>query len=262
MVENINQDSVVGSNPDEASDITLVNEAINEGSKVAPEWMGNSVDSKYSELSKFKSVNDLADAYLSIESKMGRPSGIPESPNDYKYDFPEEFQYDEKLEDKFRALAHEAGITQDQYSKFQDFAVSIATEVAETNQVESKQMGDDNREKMEQLEKEWGDNWDKNITNARKALKKFVGDNGVEWAESRGIDNDPVFLKLLSGMGNSMKEDTIREGESMMSTEAIRRKIASISGDKSHPYRDALHPGHDLAVKEVNDLYKKLHNTG
>lgn len=237
----------------------MFNKATEAAKQANPDWLKSIGLEDKSGLEKFQSVDDLAKSYKELESKLGAPAEKIESPDAYKYETPENIKFDPEVDGQFRALAHELGITQKQFEGLQDFASELASNAQEASMPEGTEEAYAYAEK--ELKSAWGDEMESNLHNARKAVIKMVGEDGIDWAESNGLANDPKFLQLMAKVGAMTGEDSLHMGRPSMGKEAAQMKIAEIMGNTSHAYHDDMHPGHKSAVDEVAKYYEMVYGS-
>lgn len=230
-------------------------------------------------LEKYKSVPEVAKAYVEASKLMGnavhmpKPDapqeefdkfyarlGRPESPDKYELKRPENpagGQWDEGLEKEFRTAAHQSGLQPRQAQGLLDWFNKTQTErlTAYTKGME---------EGVGKLKTEWGAKFDEKVGMAARAVKELGGDELKTMLEDTGLGNHPVLVKLFAKIGESMMEDVIISGDGHMedtSKEALQLKIDAIRRDPKHPFNDskASPAAREAALKEMSGMYKQLY---
>jgi hypothetical protein len=228
-------------------------------------------------LSKFSDVANLAKAYVHAESSIGKKGvivpgekstdedwenfynqiGRPEK-DKYSFDLPKDKKLNDETIGKFKEVAFKSGILPKQAKAlvdwFSEHEENTLKNVA-TERENAHKLGIDN------LKKEWGQGYDKEIGSARVFMKEVGGDEFKQYLESTGLGNDPVMIKFLAKAGKLLGEDKIRgeagDNRMGMTPDEIQKEIANLSTNPE--YTDASHPKHKLTVEKVAQLYQKLH---
>lgn len=183
--------------------------------------------------------------------------GCPETPDKYEFKrpdkLPEGVSYDEELETEFRGMAHSLGLNgrqaQGLLQKFTDFQTKRFTE-ATAAQAES----------INVLKKEWGNDYDKNVGLAIRAVKEIGGAPLQAELDATGLGNSPLLIKHFASLGNRAAESTLILGDSTVddtSTQA-QAKLDVIMNDKNHAYwnQQATRESRQAAIKEVGRLHQ------
>ena len=181
--------------------------------------------------------------------------GLPKDAKDYKVAVPEGAAFDGEFVGAFSQAAHKAGVLPKQ-------AQALVNWFNEANNAKMQQFEKAAEAQraagIEALKTEWGQAFDAQVSRARMALKSFGDENIMTHLEKTGLGNDPVLVKLLAKVGESLKEDGISgetSGFSVKTPEAATKEINSIMGNMEHPYHIKSHPNHKAAVEEVAKLF-------
>jgi hypothetical protein len=163
----------------------------------------------------------------------------------------------------FKELAHKNGILPKQANSFLGAYLSMES-AAKKAQDESR--GLEEKQAVEGLQKEWGKAFDFKVSLAKRAIADLKIEGMQDWIEKRGLDNDPMMVKVLAAYSEATAEDTIvgDGGGRLTKTPAdIQAEINEIRGNKSHPknaaYKDPRHSSHKDVSRYMEDLYKQLH---
>ena len=226
-------------------------------------------------LSHIKDVESLAKSYVHAQKMVGQDKitvpgkhateddwkgvfkklGLPESKDEYSLEAPEGAP--EEAIDKFKEVAMEKGILPSQAQSVLDWLSEHGKEQAQAMEQNQKQARE---EKIGQLKKEWGDEFDKNLSAAKAVVREYGDDDIMDHLDKTGLGDDPAVIKLLAKAGQNLLEDSIAGNRqtSYEHPEQVKSQIDSIMGDFNHPYHNREHPGHQDAVKEVNRLFSKM----
>ena len=189
--------------------------------------------------------------------------GRPEKADGYKFTpidgLPESLKTVPEVETAVKGIFHKAGLTAHQADIIQaEYTKMMASGVMK------QQEAFNNAKKVAEtaLRQEWAQDYDKNISMARRVVETIGGKDAVSAFGELG--NNPTVLKFLAKVGKSMSEDSIdRLGVSHLETNSgeAKRQIEKINGmtaeeRKNHPYWNENHRDHTKAVKEMQELYK------
>ena len=169
------------------------------------------------ELVRVSSEGDKSEIY----DKLGRP----ETPDGY--------QFEGNAPDHFKQAAHHIGLNQDQ-------ANLLANYLGQMGQADQKRMqGEYEQEQLnyqQEMQKEFGDNYIKNVELARRAFLQFGDNDTLKFLEQSGVGNHPGLV-------------------------TAEARINELKGDPEFmkEYNDAYHPKHVDAVKRMTELYNYLH---
>jgi len=151
-------------------------------------------------LSGFEDVDTLAEDYVKLK---GDAPVIPEKAEDYTIsdDHKDVFQ-DEEAVNGFRAVALEAGLTQQQYDALLKFEAGRAASWLKSAQ-------DKQAEAKKALQDKYGDELDAKIKGAIKVLEATGSKDLMERAD---LDQDPNFLRHLVTISELISEDKLETG--------------------------------------------------
>lgn len=229
-------------------------------------------------LTKFNDVGALAKSYLEVQSYVGKkgvfPPGEKATPEQWKefakaigqpelekFDIkaPEGKKVNPQIAEGFKKLAHESGLLPHQAQGIMNWFLG-----QEEASLESRKAAFQSEQKVlvENLKKDWGQGFDKQIAYAKLAAKELGGDDLLAHLEKTGLGNDAHLVRLLAKAGALMGEDKLRGANSGskfgQTPDEIQGEITRVMGDAKHPYFDRSHPGHAQAVREMEERYKKL----
>jgi hypothetical protein len=230
-------------------------------------------------LSDFKDVSAMAKSYVETKKMMGDAVrlpktdappedwdkfyarlGRPEAPDKYEFKRPqlaEGAKYDEEMETAFKGLAHKAGLHPRQAQSLLEGYNAMQAERLQkyTGQME---------EGVNSLKKEWGQNYDKNLSVATRAVKELGGDELIAMLDETGLGNHPTLIKLFSRLGQDMTEDTFVVGDTASGAGAktpadIEAELAAIRTGKDSHYMDKFdNPLKQAAMRQVEQLTEQL----
>jgi len=229
-------------------------------------------------LQKYSSVESLAKGYINASSMLGKdklvkPSsddewnafynemGRPEEPTGYEFKTPETdsgYEVDGEMVDKFRTVAHSAGLSSKQAQQLYEWYTTNSAEQfdlvvssAETKMAESEAA----------MRKEWGRAYDQKMEQALRAVRQFGGEPLVEELNETGLGNNPNLIKAFAMAGEKIMGDQQLEGEgtNIMTPEQIKEQIAAIQNDPS--FYDADNLERPAMVRKMQALMEELHGT-
>jgi hypothetical protein len=231
-------------------------------------------------LKKYTSVHALAGAYVNAQKLIGadkipvpgkgateedwqnvfKKLGLPEDASKYDVKFKEGISIDDKFAKEFKDLAYKQGILPQQAQKLADWFSGINENAEKTILAERETTIKQN---LETLRKEWGNGYDLNLARGRRVVKELGDDKLVQFLEASGAGDDPAIIKLFAKVGETLwKEDKIINGGASVGkgiTPAEAKTEANkIMGDKTHPYHIKEHPGHNAAVRDVQELFQAM----
>lgn len=193
--------------------------------------------------------------------------GIPAKPEDYKLarpKLPDGMPYDEALEAAARPIAHKLGLTPPQLQGLVDF---IATHrVGETEAVLGA-MQAEMTAASEALRKDWGPNYDRQLSLAARTMKRFGGDELVTALNATGFGNNPHLARAFAKIATIVGEDTMKSDGTPTAPagDAALAEIARIQGDAlkdpKHPWINASHPEHEATLEKLRALFAAAHPT-
>jgi len=190
-----------------------------------------------------------------FHSKMGRP----DSPDGYDFvqpELPEGVNWDKGMLDWFEKSAHKRGVSksvaQGLMDDWNEYQFNQAHESQKTMQQE-----------LQSLQDRWGDKFDGRVELGLRGIERLMSaDESKEFKglmNSTGLGNNPLMLKFAYQVGNMLKQDGYIMGDGhggVLGAESAKAKISEINADKKHAYWDYENPGHNEAVKEMEQLFK------
>lgn len=185
---------------------------------------------------------------------------VPEKAENYELpdveDLPEELKdYDAMLKDKIITYAAKKGFSNQRAVE----AYEMAQEILVDSYNESVRQQEEAIKGLESaLREEWGKSYDTNLSKAKSLAQKF--DPTIK-SFLRQNEHDPRLIKMLVDIADMVSEDTLKgEPKKMvLSPEDARREILRIKADANHPFNVPDHPEHQLAVEQMDDLYRQAY---
>lgn len=136
-----------------------------------------------------------------------QPQGAPEKYADFK--LPEGLTLDAKTLDGFKAIAKEAGLSQEAAQKFVDFETSLVKAGNEAAQAAwQEQVAKWETESREAF----GADWQKQFGIASKAVERFGSPALRQLLNESGLGNHPEVVKFFAKVGGRISEDQPVEG--------------------------------------------------
>lgn len=196
------------------------------------------------------------EAWGAIWEKLGRPAAA----EGYQLSAPKGVQYDALNAQWFCKTAFELGLTQSQAQKLHDAFIAKFSHHAAPEESQEPQAP---QEEALDLKTQWGRQYDRNMTAARRAYSTFIGDAAQfnDIADGMGA---AALLDFLAKVGLATSEDSITsrvDGQTSgprSASEAVReitRLQNAAQSDPKHPYMNKTHPDHAALVKRMEDLF-------
>lgn len=193
----------------------------------------------------------LAEAYRTLEKRVGTGDMRPSSAAEYKIAVPEELKGDwdqnsDPLLSSFLKDAHEAGYTQSQI----DFVMGKYFEIAPQLMGGPRQFSAETC--VAELKQEWQSD-EQYSAETRKAFKaaQAYGDKDAE-AIIQNHGNDPRIIRLLARIGAQMGEDrSINPGGTQHGIQTVEGLM------RSEAYSNPKHPDHQRVSAQVQAYYAK-----
>ena len=227
-------------------------------------------------LQSFQDVGQLAKSYVHSQRMIGQDKiaipgknateedwkqvyqklGVPESADKYEVKYTvQEGASDQPVKD-FLGHAHKMGLLPHQAQGILDYYTQLETTGREEI---NKQNALSLQNSQEQLRKDFGLAYDKEVSKANTMFNKFFQNElkDVTLADGSNILNHPGFVKSLAKLSNSFTEDNISGGQDeggAMTPDQAEKEINKILADPNGPYWNKKHPNHESAVKEVFQL--------
>lgn len=178
--------------------------------------------------------------------------GRPEKPEEYDIpNAPEGMPVDGERVEALRKIAHESGLTRDQFKTV--MAKMLESESAAYQQ--QKQVAD---AELAALKQDWGSAFDERSHRVAKMLELTQAPADViEMAKNNQLGADVAkWMYNLSvnfkGEGANMAAD--QGGNRAMTPEEANAQISEIYANRSHPFWNASHPDHKAALKKMIEL--------
>lgn len=258
----------------------------------APPALSTLIAPEYAErLAKFGQTNDLAKAYVDLETKFSSQNrieiptqdstdedraafwnklGRPEAADAYTIPpIPDDFAVKERPEEQlqgFLKMAHEEGFSDKQAARAVEWWTGTTNQM-HLDTLEGMRTAAIETEAL--LKKEWADAYDQRVGMAKDAITTFdLRTETIPEGEFRqaliesGMTNDPRVIRYLAAVGRNLAEDVFHRGGTgpitiENSPKEAQDKLAALRKDPE--WRDAfankLHPKHE----EVLAQHKTLH---
>lgn len=245
-----------------------------------PDWL-KGVDADIASdpsLKVFNNPQDLIKSYVHAQKMLGKDKtvlpgknstdqdwkqfyqkiGLPAEMEKYEIAKGEKYVVQDEVMAEFKKLAFEANILPAQAQKVMDWFNSKASsgmDSAYANKELEVTKG------WEDLNKEWGQGFDKNMSAAKTVIKEFGDESFVNYLNESGLGDDPKLARFLANIGKNLREDSFKDeavAHVGMTPLEAKSTYTKIMGDANHPYRNAQHPDHKNAVMEVNKLFEMM----
>jgi hypothetical protein len=187
-----------------------------------------------------------------------RKLGVPEKPEDYKFELDAKSKVEPEFLKGFTRKAHELGVLPEQAKQMMDWFSAEDEKVYQQMQTQAQAKMN---EGINALKTEWGQAFDQKIAGAKAALKEYASEEQIKYFREAGFGRDPQFLRFLDSVSKTLAEDTLKgggegAGGTFMTPQQAQAKIDQIKRTPSHPYWDPNHAGHQDAKKEFNLLFQ------
>lgn len=185
-----------------------------------------------------------------IYERLGRPKSHEEY--DLNGIVPE--NYNQSIVEEFKQKAYETGMSTDGVRKMAEWYKNVELKQREAFE-KSKQAQADLH--LLELKKDFGVNFDKEISYARKALDAYTDPAFRKYMDDTGLGNHPALVKAFSKIGRELSEDRLVQSETaarLTKNDELRRaEINRLRSDKE--FMSRYRRGDAQAVKRLNDLY-------
>lgn len=225
-------------------------------------------------IKKFKDVNALAKSYLNatkmIGTKLGIPSetaednvwnefysvlGRPERADDYNL---QDVDVKDQFSKQARQWFYEAGLTQKQADRL---STAYRQYVENINTEQSAKQTEQESYDLEQLKREWGRGYDRNIALGQRALRHFAG-NAKDIDGLEANLGTASVLKLFYRIGQAMTEDTFEGSTTFngfnLNADQAKSEISKLMADKDFvtAFMNKNHPKHDEVLAKRSELFR------
>ncbi len=188
-----------------------------------------------------------------VYSKLGRPDDV-KGYNAKLPDLPDGTGWGDDFVKAATELAFKLGLNNEQFaglmSSYKDMIVGSQT---------STRSGAVATEAT--LVKEWGkDVYKQRVAEGTAIARMYGGDKFLEWLDSTGVGNDRTMIEFLAKIGQEAREDGLIDEsvlEGVKRSEDYMEEALVIMRDPKHPYRDARHPEHKMALERVESLIQR-----
>lgn len=233
---------------------------------------------------KFKTTADIAKSYVELEQHKGKLEsqisksvvipgkdakpeereafynrlGRPEKAEGYKLEDVQGLHQAIKVTPEsskgFFDAAHKLGITQGQANELNKWFLGTLSQSLSAQDKANQDLADKTKNELVQ---EWGKDYDKNMTMAKRFVEQMGGQEAVNAIGDLG--SNPVMLKIFAKAAQSMSEDTVSNlgfNSLNMSPAQAKQKIAEQKDDPKSAYNNENDSKHGQAVTEMRELYK------
>ena len=201
-----------------------------------------------------KTDEEMSELY----TKLGRP----ETADGYEVDVPSGYEkyYPEEMMSSFKQTGHDLGLSPKQMQGLVEWQKGSVDYQMNQEQIAGDTQG---VQTEEVLRKEFGANYDKQLSSAQRALRVYGTPELQQKLSDPRYGNDPDLIRLLANAGKDITEDSARgtaNNSLVMSPLDAKMRIEKINGDKSNAYWDSTNPKHQEAQEEMRQLFDKAYN--
>jgi|TARA_R110000803_G_scaffold41297_1_gene88893 hypothetical protein len=189
-----------------------------------------------------------------LYGKLGRP----ETPEKYEINIPEthkEYFQDENVK-QFKNVAHKIGLNSEQVNAIMDYQMKAIDNQVST---EPSKVAVQREETENNLKKEWGFEYDKNVRAAQRALDVY-GDDDIKKLMNTEAGNNPAVIKMFARLGAEVTEDMAKNTQhNTLATSPLdaQTEIDNIFSNAKDPYHDNMHKDHMQRVEHMRQLHEK-----
>lgn len=175
-----------------------------------PKWQAQTKgdNKKNPALKDIKTIDELANKYLDLKGKVEAPEKI----EDYVIDdeFFDKLPLMDGLVDKLKENAFKKGVPVAAFK----YAVDSYKDILNIQAAQMKeQMAAEKEKATTKYQKEWGDDYTKNLILMNKGIEAFGGDEFRTILNSKGLGNDPRVIDFLVEKGKSIASKKNLEGD-------------------------------------------------
>lgn len=174
-------------------------------------WVDNINEDLRSHVEGFDDPNKLVSEYASLKERV---PVVPEEADKYEVHMPEGVAVTEKGKTQFdtfvgqlRTFAKEQNLTQGQFDAI------LNAEIQRANAYD-KGLAAQFEKNQKALKEEWKDSYDTNLKKAESIYNKVFDEKDRKYFESKGLHNDPGFVRAMFRLHDSMGEDSFDGGRS------------------------------------------------
>ena len=160
----------------------------------------------------------LAQRYLET---LGKVPKVPEGPDKYTFDDDVKGILNADSLKALAKTAHEAGATEAQAQAIAKYYAAQAKEALEAETAQAEKWDAD-------LKKEWGGNFDANMSVAMKALVGFGDEVAVKALKDSGLAKHPAVRKMFYSIGRAISEDKFDKSGNPETKSGIERGLGGM----------------------------------
>ncbi len=228
-------------------------------------------------ISSFKDIESLTKSYIHAQSLVGKKGvvvpGEKAAPEEWQSFYkgigvPDADKYDvsapkdSKIPENFLIGFKETAVKNGLLPKQANELLGWYAKIQQADTAQSQKMQKETVTKgIEDLKKEWGDAYDKEISAAQFFVKEQGGPELVQFLNETGAGNNPVIIKTFAKAAKLLGEDKLREGgvsSGGQSPQEIQDELAEVrtalySMGKDDPMRP-------IQLRKMEGLAKRLTN--
>uniref|UniRef100_A0A6M3IW71 Putative capsid assembly protein n=1 Tax=viral metagenome TaxID=1070528 RepID=A0A6M3IW71_9ZZZZ len=206
-----------------------------------------------------KTIGNPYDEKLSPEdrTRIWREIGVPEKPEGYELkapeNLPEGMSFNDGFSKEFSNAAHKLGIPKSAVNGL--FKWYNERQLGEfSNSV--KRLDKFNKKSIDEIKKDWGDEYENNLQKADAAIEKLFGAEFKEFLKTTGLNSHPAIVRGCFNASKAIGEHNIITGEGAAARPSVT--FGKILEMKSNPkYWDPSRRDPDY-VKEVDAVVSQF----
>ena len=194
--------------------------------------------------------------FADVYSRLGRP----DEATGYELKTPDGIEDSQKFDEEFdttlKTLMHGLGLSGKQAQGMNDFLYGTVVASGKANTAASEAAS---AESMTALRGMYGANVDAHVEASMRVIRELGGDMADNAIEKEDLMQNPILVKIFSGIAEKVLEDTGLQGGDQGSTQAdIQADIEEI---QAHPgFLDKKHVEHKSLVERAFALRQRLHS--
>lgn len=188
-----------------------------------------------------------------------RRLGVPQGPDGYRIRYPDSMSRHLMEgpraaldEEGFLKAMHAAGATQETVQAAVDWYADILIEAErEISAARAAEL----RTTSEVLQREWGDDFERNAELSRRSAAAYGGEELIGRLEQAGLGNDPIVIRAFYRIGREMAEDHILGDRALEGSRRALEERAQALRSRSDRWTNKQ------VDRELRDIMEQLHGT-
>jgi hypothetical protein len=204
--------------------------------------------------------NATPEEMAAFHTALGRPETAEAYEIAAPADLPEGFPYAPELEAGFKQWAFEEGLSATQAKNlFSKYLTANVENFKAAGEAQAAAFKRDQETITAALKKDWGADYDANFAMAQTAMQEFFPPGSKALAAlDKVMGDDADLIRMAYTIGKRMGEaGFVKGGPGGAAAAGLEARRLELTASKA--YTDAKDPDHAKVVKEVTEIYQKLH---